>query len=218
MIRVDGISFSYGKNHVLDGLSFTVGDGECAVLAGPNGSGKTTALAVIAGIIKPSSGAVHIDGGVGYVPQGDALLPDATVGENLRFFASLAGAPVPGSLPFAVESYKKKRASRLSGGMKKQVSIACAMAGEPRALLLDEPCAPLDVGFREEMAALIALWKRERRAVVYVGHDPDEFFPFFDRIVLLGTPPRIYERADVPGDEAGFLSFYKSKQREIERK
>ena len=221
MIRVDNVSFSYGRQMVISGLSFEAEPGECVVLAGPNGSGKTTALSVIAGILKPSSGTASVEGRVGYVPQGSALFEDATVGENLRFFAGLSHSRVPETLPFSVGKYLGKRVSKLSGGMKKQVSIACAMTGDPKVILLDEPCAALDISFRDDMIALIEKWKSERRTVVYVGHDPAEFFPVFDKIVFLDASPVVFARRDLPeisGDEVMFRQFFKDKLKQIERK
>ena len=205
-LAFDSVSFSYGGRGrpVLDGVSFAVRAGECVVVAGTNGSGKTTLLSLAAGIQKPVGGRVEQSGRVGYVPQGSALLEDATVGENLRFFASLAGAEVPQPLPFEVEKWLDRRVSRLSGGMKKQVSIACAMAGDPGTLLLDEPCGALDLRFRDALGKLIADWKREGRAILYVGHDPAEFFPFCDRLLLLGRRGKTAEVSDLPRAENEF--------------
>ena len=221
MIRIDGVSFSYGRRKVIDMLSFDVGDGECAVLAGPNGSGKTTALCVIAGILHPSRGIVDRGGKrIGYVPQKNALFEDATVGENLRFFADLSHSRVPEKLPFSVEKYIKRRVAHLSGGMKKQVSIACAMAGDPGLILLDEPCTALDIGFRDDMIAQIADWKKGGRSVIYVGHDPTEFYPIYDKIVFLDRIPEVYDRgevSDIAADETAFRQFFKDKLKKIER-
>ena len=221
MIEIKDISYSYGRRTVISGLSLTVRRGECAVLAGPNGSGKTTALSVIAGILNPSSGTVSVGGRIGYVPQGSALLEDATVSENLRFFADLAHARVPDKLPFSVGMYLDRRVSKLSGGMKKQVSIACALVGDPEVILLDEPCSSLDVGFRRDMIGLIDEWKREGKAIVYVGHDPAEFISFFDTVTFLDSPPVTYGREKlgsllpVPDD---FRNFYTDNISKIERK
>lgn len=221
MIRVCGVCFSYGKRRILEDFDLEAADGECVVIAGPNGSGKTTALSVIAGILKPSSGTVRIDGRLGYVPQGTALIEDATVGENLRFFADLSHADIPSSLPFSVSDIMRRRVSKLSGGMKKQVSIACAMIGDPDVILLDEPCASLDIGFRDEVTALIRNWRSEGRTVVYVCHDPEECYPVFDSIVFLGGTAEKYRRADMDsfaGDESSFTRFFRNKLSEIGRK
>ncbi|MBE6612581.1 MAG: ABC transporter ATP-binding protein [Ruminococcaceae bacterium] len=219
MLRVDGLCYSYGRTAVLESLSFSVDAGQCIVLAGPNGCGKSTALSLIAGALKHKSGTIRHDGRLGYIPQGTALFEDATVAENLRFFAGLAGCDVPSSLPFSVEAYQKRRVSDLSGGMKKQVSIACALVGDPDLILLDEPCAALDITFRDEMTALVKKWKSAGKTVVYVGHDPAEFREFFDTLLFLGRPPQSFSRdAAFADDPSAFGEFFRTQLNFINRK
>ena len=221
MIKVENVSFSYGKHAVLRGLSFSANEGECVVLAGPNGSGKSTMLSILTGVINPGGGNTEIDGEIGYVPQGSALFEDCTVLENLKFFADIAKAKIPEKLPFSVEQIKNRKVSQLSGGMKKQVSIACAFIGEPQIILLDEPCAALDIDFRDEMIDMVKEWKTEGKTVVYVGHDPREFYETFDRIVFLDDEPIICNRADIEENLVSatqFETFYKNVISKITRK
>lgn len=213
MLTVEDISFSFGKKTVFEKLGFSVSGGECVVIAGPNGSGKSTALSVIAGALAPATGQIIVNGKLGYVPQGTALLEDSTVSENLRFFASLSGGAVPAELPFNVASYLNMRVSKLSGGMKKQVSIACALIGNPDVLLFDEPTASLDITFRDEMVKLVRQLLHEGRGVVYVGHDPDEFRLFFDKLIIMGDEVRCYTKEELKeqiADADTFLRFYKN--------
>lgn len=207
MIELLDISFSYGRKKILNNLNITTRAGECVVLAGANGSGKSTALSIMAGILRPDSGTVQVKGSVGFAPQGTALFEDMTVMDNLRFFAGLKKCVVPGKLPFGVERYGKTRVSKLSGGMKKQVSIACALLGDPQVLLLDEPCAALDVQYRQELAQLILEKKSQGCAVVYVGHEPLEFSAFYDKIVLFGDGYKEYTRQELSPDSDD-LQFY----------
>lgn len=199
MIELRDVSFSYGKKEILDNLSVTVRAGECIVLAGPNGSGKSTALSIIAGVLRPDTGTVRVDGSVGFAPQGSALLEDMTVRDNLRFFAGLRKCAVPAKLPFGVGQYLGTRVSKLSGGMKKQVSIACALLGEPQVLLLDEPCEALEIAYREELGQIILEQKRRGCAIVYAGHEPLEFSAFYDKILFLGNGA--YTRQQLSGPE-----------------
>ncbi len=221
MIHAQNITFSYGRHIIVRNLSFSVSAGKCTVLAGPNGSGKSTVLSLLAGVLKPSSGKILTNGAVGYIPQGTALLEDATVEENLRFFAALAKKEVPHELPFAVEDYKKQTVSKLSGGMKKQVSIACALIGDPQIILLDEPCAALDIAFRDEMTGIVKKWKADGKAIVYVGHDPAEFYSFYDTLIFVAPKPIVYEK---PTEQIeantldGFAEFYKSNLLNLKRK
>ena len=197
MITVRDVGFLYGKQRILDGLTFTAQPGECVVFAGHNGAGKSTALSLIAGALRPTSGSVQLKGRVGLVPQGTALFEDMTVRDNLAFFAGAAGCRVPEKLPFGVERNAGKRVSRLSGGMKKQVSIACALLGDPQILLLDEPCAGLDVIYREELIDLIRTLKQEGRTVIYVSHEPIEFCGIYDKLIFFGEKPVLYDRKDL---------------------
>lgn len=176
---------------------------------------------MIAGALKPSAGSITLNGTVGYVPQGTALLEDASVEENLKFFAGLSKSPVPDKLPFSVEACKKQKISKLSGGMKKQVSIACALIGDPQIILLDEPCAALDIAFRDEMISIVEKWRADGKAIVYVGHDPAEFYTFFDTIVFLGTPPLKFAKntaANIADTYEGFAEFYKTTLINLKRK
>lgn len=202
MIQLHEVFFSYGKREILQDLSFSVGPGECVVLAGPNGSGKSTAISVIAGVLRAASGEISVRGSVGFVPQGTALFEDMSVGDNLRFFAGLKNCPVPDRLPFGVERHWKTRVSRLSGGLKKQVSIACALLGDPQVILMDEPCASLDICYREELANLIGELKARGCAIVYVGHEPMEFAPFYDRLIFFGNGQTAYTRDQLSGNPA----------------
>lgn len=232
LIHIDGLSYSYGKKTVFSNLSFSAEKGQCVVLAGPNGCGKSTALSIIAGALKPKGGTVTLGGKLSYIPQGTALFEDATVLENLRFFAGVAGtefnaelespegAERNSDLPFHVGAYLKRRVSSLSGGMKKQVSIACALVGNPDIIILDEPCASLDIAFRDEVTALAAEWKKVGRTIVYACHDPLEFLPVFDTLVFLDDPPRIYARSEISSvdNPAAFCEFFKENLNKIIRR
>lgn len=208
MIQVQNVCFAYGKRRILDNLSFDASPGECVVFAGSNGAGKSTALSLIAQVLRPTGGTVTVNGRVGLVPQGTALFEDMSVRDNLSFFARLAGVPVPAALPFGVERYGKTRVSKLSGGMKKQVDIVCALLGEPEIVLLDEPCAGLDVVYREELLTLIQNLKSEGRTVIYVSHDPVEFAPIYDKLIFFGKEPVCYTRAQLSGDIADERILY----------
>ena len=194
MISAERLKFSYGKGRLIQNMDFTVHPGECVVLTGPNGSGKSTLLSLLAGTLKPDEGHISVKGTLGLIPQGTALFEDMSVQDNLKFFAGLAGVPVPKELPFSLDPYRKKRLSALSGGTKKRVSITCALLGEPRNILFDEPCAGLDILYQQELSDLILSLKQKGCCLLYVGHDPQEYVRFFDRLIFLGEDePRYFE-------------------------
>lgn len=187
MLKLDRVTFSYGSYKALDGISFEGDAGSCIVTAGPNGSGKSTLLSIISGARRAQSGTVEVGGRVGFVPQGTALLEDISVADNVKFFASVCGKRAPSltELPFQLEELSRRRVSSLSVGMKKRVSIACALASAPDILVLDEPCASLDILYREELLELIRSLKEKGMLIVYAGHDFNEISMICDKMLLL---------------------------------
>lgn len=187
MIQFDNVCFRYGSRVILDNLSFTAEPGKCTVLAGPNGIGKSTALALAAGALKPRSGRIRCKGTVGYAPQEPALFSDLSAKDNLKFFASLHGAHVPRTPWLPLDGAGRKRVGKLSGGMQKRVSLVCADLGNPAILLLDEPCIGLDIAAQKLLFARIAQWKQEGRCILYAGHNAAELEEICDRLILLRT-------------------------------
>lgn len=187
MIKLDKISFFYGKTKVLNNISLTAENGKCIVIAGPNGSGKSTLLSIIAGARKASDGKAEISDKIGYVPQGIALFEDLSVKENVSFFASVNKTKLPdlGSLPFNLKPIANKKVSKLSIGMKKRVSIVCALVSDPSVIILDEPCAALDIIYRDELLELINKLKENGKTIIYVGHDFNEISRIYDTLLLI---------------------------------
>lgn len=184
MLSAEHISFSYGKKKIFDDISLFVNDGECLVIRGENGSGKSTLLMVLSGKLKPESGSVRSAGRIGLVPQGNSIFEDMTVGENIRFFSRLAGRKVT-RMPFDLEQYEKTKASKLSGGFKKRLNVACTLVGAPDIWLFDEPCANLDEKWRSELAAMVRSLKGRGCTIVYVSHDAAEYESFADHILQM---------------------------------
>lgn len=184
MIEFKNVSFSYGSKAVINDLSFTVNEGECFVIAGENGAGKSTALALAAGILRPDSGTVTVTGSIGYAPQQPTLFEDLTVLDNLRFFARLRGVSVPDEFFLPISGFLKKPVGKLSGGMKKRVSLVCAGIGSPDVMLLDEPASALDAQSQSLLRDRVLSWKSEGKCILYVGHDLKELEAVGDRLVF----------------------------------
>lgn len=206
-IEVNQVSFAYRKKPVLSDISFRMQEGECLAVVGANGRGKSTLLAILAGILKAKEGNVVCYGKTGYLPQSISLFEDMTVEDNLRFFAGIAKCEVPKKLLFRLDDKRKERVGRLSGGQKRQVSIACAMLGEPKVLLLDEPTAGLDVEYREELIQLLKEKKEAGCTILYVGHEPLELADICDKLLLLGKTVRIYSKEELAGEAEDKLLF-----------
>jgi ABC-2 type transport system ATP-binding protein len=156
----------FGSVTALDGMSLAVRPGEIYGLLGPNGSGKTTFIRTLAGLLRPDAGEVRVFGAepraavskgiVGYMTQAAALYGDLSVEENLRFFATLEGvadarARIDEALGHvALQDRRRSIVSTLSGGMRQRVSLAAALLHQPRLLLLDEPTVGVDPALRRE--------------------------------------------------------------------
>lgn len=202
MISFQNVTFRYGKRVILKELSFTAEKGQCTVLAGPNGIGKSTCLALASGALSPKSGKILREGRLGYAPQEATVLPDLNVRDNLKFFAALCRAPIPEEPFLPLDAAGKKRVGKLSGGMQKRLSLVCASLGEPELLLLDEPCIGLDVAAQELLFRQIETWKQQGRCILYAGHNAAELEQVCDRLVLLGDGEhRVLERSEIPDFE-----------------
>ena len=180
MIDAQGLTLAYGKRAIVSDAEFHIEKGQAAVLVGDNGSGKSTLLSAMAGALKPKSGTLTLHGKVGYIPQGSGLMEELTFGDNLRFFAALAGVKVPTELPFGAEALLKTRVRQMSGGMKKLCSIVCAVIAQPEILLLDEPCASLDAPHKKMLIDYLCQVKAAGMTRVYVGHNSREYETFAD--------------------------------------
>lgn len=181
--------------------------GGTLVLVGPNGAGKTSLLSLLLGVVPAERGRLSIgdtllfdsEQGVdlpverrriGYVPQDHALFPQLTVRDNLAFAVQSASAPmhrVDGALrDFGLEALAHRRPRSLSGGEKQRVALARALSVEPRALLLDEPLAALDVSARAEVRAFLAQTLRDRGLPsIVVTHDPTDALALGQRVIVL---------------------------------
>jgi NitT/TauT family transport system ATP-binding protein len=210
-LRVDG-----ELQHVqaLDGVNFTVHDGEIAALIGPSGCGKTTALRVAMGLDTASSGRVTVDGrdihGCGHdrgmVFQHAELLPWLSALQNVMFGLEMKGMR-GGELRDTALKYldlvgltdsQNRRPHQLSGGMKQRVGIARALAIDPTVLLMDEPFGALDAQTRESLQAeLMDIHARTRKTILFVTHDLDEAVLIADRIVVMSNG-RVQEIMAVP--------------------
>jgi len=221
-IRIEQVQKSYGAVKVLDGVSFSVADGEFVVFVGPSGCGKTTLLRTIAGLEKLSGGRIVIGDddvttwpparrGVAMVFQSYALYPHMSVEQNIAFGLKVAKVP-----PTEIDARVKEAASmlqiqhlldrkprELSGGQRQRVAIGRSIVRQPRAFLFDEPLSNLDAELRVQMRAeLVGLHERLKSTMIYVTHDQVEAMTMADRIVVLnggrieqiGAPLELYRQ------------------------
>ncbi|MGA0564356.1 ABC transporter ATP-binding protein [Ancylobacter sp. VNQ12] len=220
MIELQGVAKSYGDVHALQRTDLSVAKGEFVTLLGPSGSGKSTLLNLIAGMTKPSSGRIVIDGrdattlptnqrGLGMVFQNYALMPHMTVFENIAFPLQVRRLPkaeirlkVQQALDLIQLGHVADRRPReLSGGQQQRISLARCIVYNPALILMDEPLGALDKKLREQMQLEIKRLHAELGiTMLYVTHDQDEALTMSDRIVLMnggrieqqGAPDALY--------------------------
>jgi len=210
-VSVEDLVVSYGDVTAVDRVSFTVGVGEHVTLLGPSGCGKTTTLRAIAGLERPRSGRISVDGvdvydgsarldappetrGLSMVFQSYAIWPHMSVFDNVAFPLRVRGIPREQSRP-AVEhalalvdlaGFGERPATRLSGGQQQRVALARAVAFENKVVLLDEPLSNLDAQLRVQMRSELAdLRRRLGFTAIYVTHDQEEAFSLSDSILVM---------------------------------
>ena len=186
-LQAVNIASSYGKKKVLCAVNIAAGAGQCVGIVGTNGCGKSTLLNILAGLRKADSGEIYFDGVraqgrqpfiryAGYVPQESSLIPELSVMDNLRLWYEDADA-LRQSLEqgflraLGVDRMCRERAGKLSGGMKKRVSIGCALAGNPPILILDEPDAALDLPGKADIRGYLGMYKQMGGTVLLATHD-----------------------------------------------
>lgn len=228
MLVAEAIHKKY-KQPVLNGVSLSVNGGEIVGIAGENGSGKSTLLSVLTSVVRPDTGRVMVEGEdifknpralkrwVGYVPQENSLFDNLTARDNLKLWASAYDTDWKNALPFlfpeseakteaAQRAFLKKKAGQLSGGMKKRLSIALSIMHGPRYLIMDEPSAGLDIGFKWALSETMRTLKTRGCCVLFTSHQPDELL-LCDRIYVLrgglfvysGDPNDLNEEDDFTG-------------------
>jgi thiamine transport system ATP-binding protein len=244
MLRIEEVSVRFGAKAALDGVSLDVADGEVVTILGPSGSGKTTLLRVIAGLQRPSSGRVVLDGvdlapvpphrrGIGLVFQDHALFHHRDVWGNVAFGLRMRrdgareiDARVRDLLSLVgLTGYGRRSVATLSGGEQQRVALARALAPEPRVLLLDEPLGSLDRRLRDRLLdELEGIFDELSVTAVYVTHDQSEAFALGDRvavmregrIVQVGTADDLWARP-VDEDVARFLGLANVRDGEVVR-
>jgi lipopolysaccharide export system ATP-binding protein len=224
---------SYGSRKVVKDVSLTVNEGEVVGLLGPNGAGKTTSFYMIVGLVRADGGAISIDGqsvehmpihrrsrlGLSYLPQEASIFRKLTVEENVRAVLELQETPEGRAFSRAeiekrltallqdlrVEHLRESSALALSGGERRRVEIARALATQPRFILLDEPFAGIDPIAVIEIQRIIGFLKSRGIGVLITDHNVRETLGICDHACIIsdghvlatGTPSEIVNNADV---------------------
>lgn len=229
-VRTENLTKKYKDVTAVDGLTLTIEEGELFSLLGVNGSGKTTTIKMLSALTEPTSGSALLLGKtpqkakefIGVSPQETAVAKGLTVKENLEFMCKINGFSKEKAKQrtdeiiedFALEEVKNKKASKLSGGFQRRLSIAMALVTEPKILFLDEPTLGLDVIARRELWALIKSIGKNM-TVILTTHYLEEAENISDRIGIMkkgklaavGTVDELLKQAGCEKFEDAFVSI-----------
>ena len=239
-IQTTALTKRYKEITAVDGLDLEIRQGEFYALLGVNGAGKTTAIRLLTGLTRPTSGDALVGGysitrereqvkqRIGVAPQETAIAPNLTVKENLELICGIYGfskAKTASKIEeltgqFSLEPVLMRRAGKLSGGWQRRVSIAMALIAEPELLFLDEPTLGLDVLARHELWDIIRALKG-RITIVLTTHYMEEAAALSDRIGILkngrllavGTAAELMERSGTDDFEQAFVTIVKEDAR-----
>ena len=189
----------------IDNISLEIQEGEIYGLLGPNGAGKSTAIAIICGLLKPTSGEIKIldvdvtksmrgqNKKIGYVPQEIALYSEFTAYENLKFFGELyglRGIKLKEKIEYALEftgllEQSKKIVGKFSGGMKRRLNIACAIMHDPKIIIMDEPTVGIDPQSRNLILEAVKKLNKKGTTVIYTTHYMEEISAICTKIAIM---------------------------------
>lgn len=216
-VEFDAVSLNFGSYAALQDVSFTIPPGQFTALVGPTGSGKTSILNLVAGLVLPAAGMIRASGkpvqdvnrNAAYMFQQDALLPWKTALENVALGRVLHGVGRLEAMREArrwielvgLAGFEHRYPIQLSGGQRKRVAMAQALINRLPLLLMDEPFSALDVQTRALMEdELLTLWQASSATVLFVTHDLEEAIALSDRIILFSAGPEARVKADYAVD------------------
>lgn len=226
VLKFENVSLRYhtkeGETLALSDVNFTVYEKEFVAIVGPSGCGKTTILSLIAGILKPSSGTIYLDGkdvsikskeknkkreniaDIGYMFQRDQLFEWCSIWKNVTIGAEIQKRKKDATLlnrvsnlidKYGLSQFKNNKPSQLSGGMRQRVALIRTLALDPKILLLDEPFSALDFQTRLNVCDNVAeIISNEKKTAVLVTHDISEAISLADRVIILSKRPGTVKR------------------------
>jgi ABC-2 type transport system ATP-binding protein len=228
-IEARGLTKRFGEITAVDALDLSLPAGRIYGLLGPNGSGKTTLIRLLTGLARPTSGEARVLGvrmpdrenlaRIGYMTQADGIYIELSVWENLRFFAALSGTGDKKAMDEVLDlvhltQRKNAPALNLSGGMRRRLSLACALVHRPSVLFLDEPTVGIDPALRVEFWKYFRALAAAGTTIVVSSHVMDEadrcdelLLMFHGKVLARGSGAEIREQAGTQDMEEAFLKL-----------
>ena len=228
-VEAIGLRKAFGPIRAVDGVDLALVPGRIYGLMGPNGSGKTTLIRLLTGLARPTSGHARVLGTpmpsrenlarIGYMTQADGVYPELSVWENLRFFGALYGvrdrsAGLDALRLVELDERLGTPVAQLSGGMRRRLSLACALVHRPPVLFLDEPTVGIDPALRVQFWAHFRALAAEGATIIVSSHVMDEadrceelFFMRDGRVIAHGSGRELRDRAGTGDLEQAFLHF-----------
>jgi len=205
MLEAKALKKAFGTVKAVDGVSLHAARGETVGLLGPNGAGKTTTVSIVAGLLRPDSGEVLIEGRplggdtdplkrqIGLVPQDVALYDELSAMQNLALFGALyglSGARLKRAIAEALDlaglaDRAKDKVATFSGGMKRRLNIVAAMLHDPAIILLDEPTVGVDPQSRNAIFENLEIFKKRGKTLIYTTHYMEEAERVCDRLIII---------------------------------
>jgi ABC-2 type transport system ATP-binding protein len=221
-VSIEGLTKDYGDVRAVDGLTLSIPEAEVFGLLGPNGSGKTTTINCLTGLLKPTKGTIRVAGydvqtqgkkarsAIGVSPQETAICPYLTGKENVQLFGrlcGLSGKTLAARTDYVIEKVglmedASRRVGKYSGGMKRRASIAMALVTDPAIVLLDEPTVGMDPQSRRAVWDFVLELKDRGKAILLTTHYMEEAEELCDRVgiidhgklITLGSPAELRAR------------------------
>jgi ABC-2 type transport system ATP-binding protein len=228
-IEARGLTKRFGEINAVDSLDLELPTGRIYGLLGPNGSGKTTLIRLLTGLARATEGEAKVLGvtmpdrenlaHIGYMTQADGIYIELSVWENLRFFAALSGTGDKKAMDEVLDlvhlaGRRNAPALNLSGGMRRRLSLACALVHRPSVLFLDEPTVGIDPALRVEFWRYFRALAAAGTTIVVSSHVMDEadrcdelLLMFHGKVLARGTPAVIRDQAGTQDMEEAFLKL-----------
>lgn len=187
-VSVNELSFTINRHQIIDHIAFGIAQGEVVAIVGANGSGKSTLLRLLANVLKPSAGEIHIEASLGYAPDKPPLYANDTVFSYLQFIACLKNIPkkdIAQRITHVLDTFALHEVSRtpiykLSKGTQQRVNLAQAILNKPQLLLLDEPSDALDSIQCTNFVNYLKILRQQQVTIIIASHNYNEIIPICD--------------------------------------